>query len=145
MSPNRTSLITVALLSLPLIGSAQTPLADPVAAGKRTYMIAGCHQCHGTVGQGGVGPRVIVGVQHDQARPLGQGSQGIDQLASLGRRRTLARLVVRGAIQSGQRDRVGDQEIMRIAAQPLDRIARLALDRAPELARAPLELRDDHG
>lgn len=59
MSPIKTSLISAALLSLPLTGSAQTTPADPVAAGKRTYMIAGCHQCHGTVGQGGVGPRLV--------------------------------------------------------------------------------------
>lgn len=27
-------------------------------ANKRAYMVAGCYQCHGTVGQGGVGPRL---------------------------------------------------------------------------------------
>lgn len=59
MSTIKTPLISVAMLALSGIGQAQSPPADPVAAGKRTYMIAGCHQCHGTVGQGGVGPRLV--------------------------------------------------------------------------------------
>ncbi len=32
-----------------------TPILDD---NQRAYMAAGCYQCHGTVGQGGVGPRL---------------------------------------------------------------------------------------
>jgi len=31
---------------------------DRQAADRRAYMSAGCYQCHGTVGQGGVAPRL---------------------------------------------------------------------------------------
>lgn len=61
MNPMKMTLASAAVWSLAGIGLAQTSAADPkpVAEGKRTYMIAGCHQCHGTVGQGGVGPRLV--------------------------------------------------------------------------------------
>ena len=44
----------VAALLLAASASAQ-PGAD-IEAGRRAFMAAGCYQCHGTVGQGGVGP-----------------------------------------------------------------------------------------
>jgi ubiquinol-cytochrome c reductase cytochrome c subunit len=34
------------------------PSAESIAAGKLAYMKAGCYQCHGTVGHGGVGPKL---------------------------------------------------------------------------------------
>ena len=33
------------------------PVAE-IEAGRRAFMAAGCYQCHGTIGQGGVGPRL---------------------------------------------------------------------------------------
>lgn len=54
------SVPSLALALLPLAGLAQSPAAglSPAADGKRAYLSAGCHQCHGTVAQGGVGPRL---------------------------------------------------------------------------------------
>lgn len=45
-----------ALMLVPLACMAQGK--DAVADGKLAYMKAGCYQCHGTVGQGGVGPKL---------------------------------------------------------------------------------------
>jgi len=36
---------------------AQTPAGD-AAKGQALYMKNGCYECHGTVGQGGTGPRI---------------------------------------------------------------------------------------
>lgn len=43
------------LAAAPLAGLAQAPTEPD---GRVAYMTAGCYQCHGTVGQGGVGPRL---------------------------------------------------------------------------------------
>jgi ubiquinol-cytochrome c reductase cytochrome c subunit len=32
--------------------------AATIDAGRHAFMAAGCYQCHGTVGQGGVGPKI---------------------------------------------------------------------------------------
>jgi mono/diheme cytochrome c family protein len=49
--------VALAALLLPLAGMAQTNARPPID-GQRAYMAAGCYQCHGTAGQGGVGPRL---------------------------------------------------------------------------------------
>jgi mono/diheme cytochrome c family protein len=38
-------------------GMAQSPAGD-AARGKHLFMADGCYECHGTVGQGGAGPRL---------------------------------------------------------------------------------------
>jgi ubiquinol-cytochrome c reductase cytochrome c subunit len=48
----------IVLSLLGLLGASDAALAD-IAQGRALYMKVGCHQCHGTEGQGGVaGPRV---------------------------------------------------------------------------------------
>lgn len=49
-------LCATALLLVPLACLAQSK--EAVADGKQAYMAAGCYQCHGTVAQGGIGPRL---------------------------------------------------------------------------------------
>jgi mono/diheme cytochrome c family protein len=47
--------VIAAILALPVLASAQqasAPKADDAANGKRVYMVDGCFECHGTVGQG---------------------------------------------------------------------------------------------
>ena len=51
----RVSLAT-GVLAVVLPGWAQP--AAKIEAGRRAFMAAGCYQCHGTVGQGGVGPKL---------------------------------------------------------------------------------------
>ena len=48
--------LTAVSLSGPIAGMCQINIT--VEEGKRVYMSAGCYQCHGTIGQGGVGPRL---------------------------------------------------------------------------------------
>ncbi len=48
---------SIALLLLAKGAHAQQPPGD-VAKGKALYMKNGCYECHGTVGQGGTGPRL---------------------------------------------------------------------------------------
>ena len=48
--------LAASLLAIGLPGWSQ-PSAK-IEAGHRAFMAAGCYQCHGTVGQGGVGPRL---------------------------------------------------------------------------------------
>jgi ubiquinol-cytochrome c reductase cytochrome c subunit len=52
----RKLLAAMALAAVPLTCLAQG--SDPNTDGFRAYMTAGCYECHGTVGQGGVGPRL---------------------------------------------------------------------------------------
>lgn len=54
------NIIQLALAAVSLAGpiAAMSQANDAVAEGKRAYMSAGCYQCHGTIGQGGVGPRL---------------------------------------------------------------------------------------
>jgi ubiquinol-cytochrome c reductase cytochrome c subunit len=40
------------------LSPAAKPSAETITAGKLAYMKAGCYQCHGTVGHGGVGPKL---------------------------------------------------------------------------------------
>jgi ubiquinol-cytochrome c reductase cytochrome c subunit len=49
---NRTILLT------PLIALAFPAFAQDAANGQRLFMKNGCYECHGTVGQGGTGPRL---------------------------------------------------------------------------------------
>lgn len=46
-----------ALMLMPFACMAQSK--EAIADGKVAYMKAGCYQCHGTVAQGGVGPRLV--------------------------------------------------------------------------------------
>jgi mono/diheme cytochrome c family protein len=41
-----------------LHGATAFAQATAVSDGQRAYMVAGCYQCHGNAGQGGVGPRL---------------------------------------------------------------------------------------
>ena len=50
------SAAVLVLVLMPFVCLSQT--TDRVADGKHAYMAAGCYQCHGTVAQGGVGPRL---------------------------------------------------------------------------------------
>lgn len=52
----RMTISAAAALLLPLVAAAQT--GSTVEEGKRAYMAHGCYLCHGTVGHGGVGPRL---------------------------------------------------------------------------------------
>lgn len=54
------NVIQLALAAVSLAGpvEAMSQANDSVEEGKRAYMSAGCYQCHGTIGQGGVGPRL---------------------------------------------------------------------------------------
>ena len=54
---HRTLAIVVALASLAL-GAADASAQGNAASGKAVFMKAGCHACHGTVGQGGPGGRL---------------------------------------------------------------------------------------
>ena len=56
----RTALYTgLAALAAGLLLAPGTTLADSAENGKQVFMRAGCWQCHGTVGQGGVaGPKL---------------------------------------------------------------------------------------
>lgn len=48
----------IAMLSLAVSAAlAQAPAGD-AAKGKATFMRIGCYECHGTVGQGGTGPKL---------------------------------------------------------------------------------------
>ncbi len=49
--------LTLSGFLLPLAAVAQTT-PTPAILGQRAYMVAGCYQCHGTAGQGDVGPRI---------------------------------------------------------------------------------------
>ena len=60
-------LVATAALVLPVSGalarqtsqtSKGTTLAGNAENGRHLFMTVGCYQCHGTVGQGGVGPRL---------------------------------------------------------------------------------------
>jgi ubiquinol-cytochrome c reductase cytochrome c subunit len=51
------SLLAASALFAAALPAWSQPAAD-VAAGKRAYMAAGCYQCHGTIGHGGVGPKL---------------------------------------------------------------------------------------
>lgn len=53
---NLLKLCATALMLVPFACMAQSK--EAVADGKLAYMSAGCYQCHGTVAQGGVGPRL---------------------------------------------------------------------------------------
>jgi ubiquinol-cytochrome c reductase cytochrome c subunit len=49
----------LALLLVTVTGSsAQQAPAGDAAKGKATFLRVGCYECHGTVGQGGTGPRL---------------------------------------------------------------------------------------
>jgi mono/diheme cytochrome c family protein len=63
MKPIACPILIIAALTAALIAGevthAQTvPQAGNVANGKTTYLRAGCHACHGTMGHGGPGPRL---------------------------------------------------------------------------------------
>jgi ubiquinol-cytochrome c reductase cytochrome c subunit len=50
-----------AIVLVLLLGAAGAAAAQPARdaePGRQAFMQAGCYQCHGTVGQGGVGPRL---------------------------------------------------------------------------------------
>ena len=49
--------VLAGLLLMVTVSSAQAPAAD-AAKGKATFLRVGCYECHGTVGQGGTGPRL---------------------------------------------------------------------------------------
>ncbi len=49
--------IILAVLFTATFTFAQAPAGD-VAKGKALFMKNGCYECHGTVGQGGTGPRI---------------------------------------------------------------------------------------
>ena len=53
--------VVVTVLAVLLVtatgSSAQAPAGD-AAKGKATFLRVGCYECHGTVGQGGTGPRL---------------------------------------------------------------------------------------
>lgn len=48
----------IVVLLLAAAGAMASEPARDVEAGKQAFMQAGCYQCHGTVGQGGVGPKL---------------------------------------------------------------------------------------
>jgi ubiquinol-cytochrome c reductase cytochrome c subunit len=53
------SIRALALAALALHAAAEAqPAQDANNENKRAYLAAGCYACHGTVGQGGVGPRL---------------------------------------------------------------------------------------
>jgi ubiquinol-cytochrome c reductase cytochrome c subunit len=56
-----------AAAALLVAASAHAQSAADVEAGLHAFMAAGCYQCHGTVGQGGVGPRLAPGPLPPQA------------------------------------------------------------------------------
>jgi ubiquinol-cytochrome c reductase cytochrome c subunit len=51
----------VAVLALAAPVAAWSQSSADAEAGRRAFMEAGCYQCHGTVGQGGVGPKLAPG------------------------------------------------------------------------------------
>jgi mono/diheme cytochrome c family protein len=49
--------IFIAVLFTATVALAQAPAGD-AAKGKELFLKNGCYECHGTVGQGGTGPRI---------------------------------------------------------------------------------------
>ncbi|HEV2198558.1 MAG TPA: cytochrome c [Bryobacteraceae bacterium] len=49
--------LTAMLLVLAIVLMAQAPAGNPTR-GKELFLKNGCYECHGTVGQGGTGPRL---------------------------------------------------------------------------------------
>ncbi|HET6307944.1 MAG TPA: cytochrome c [Rhodopila sp.] len=51
------ALVAAALAAIGTAASVAQPTGNP-ARGKHLFMADGCYECHGTVGQGGAGPRL---------------------------------------------------------------------------------------
>jgi mono/diheme cytochrome c family protein len=52
------AVLAAGLATLATFGSGAALAAGDAAKGKQNFMKYGCWQCHGTVGQGGVGPKL---------------------------------------------------------------------------------------